>query len=79
MKLISYLVTPLVALGVAYGVAIWMGDGAPIFSQDWFTTTRGKITTMQDDTRDQVEQNLPKPEEMNLPNIGNAVEEGTRQ
>lgn len=72
MRIIGSLVTLIVALGVAYGIAQWAGDGQPLFSEDWFTAVTEKIDVIINKGHE-AGQNLPDPESVNLPTFPESV------
>lgn len=68
MRIFSSIVAIIVALGVAYGIAQWAGDGQPLFSEEWFSVVREKTDSIIEKGRD-VGQTLPPPESIDLPEI----------
>lgn len=68
MRLIGFAATLVIALGVAWGAAQWLGDGAPILSEAWFSNMQAKMQSLSDMGED-AGSRLPSPDSMNMPAI----------
>lgn len=68
MRIIGTVVAIIIALGVAWGVAQWLGDDAPILSEAWFTNMQNKMQSLSDMGKDAGDR-LPDPNQMDMPAI----------
>ena len=64
-KLIGGVLSVLVSIGVAWGIIQYVGEGSPFLSDEWFAHWDEKWNTLQGETSDKIEENLPNPDEVN--------------
>lgn len=62
-KLIGGFLALLVMVGVAWGVAQYVGDGADFLSPEWFSHWTEKLHAFQEETSEKIAESLPNPDE----------------